>query len=597
MKQKCGLTGYPSIDKPWLKYYSEEAINAELPECTVYQNIWQHNSEHLGDIALKYFGCKTTYGKLFEQTKLCAKALKTAGVKPGDCVNICSAGVPEAVYLVMACSKIGAIANFLNPSFTTSQMIDRINDTEADLLFVLDKMYSHIADAIDKTCIKRVIIISATGSLPARMRIIAALKDKPDGKLKAAMRNDSKYWEWRAFMKAGAAYGGETEEPYCKDTPVIMVYSSGSTGASKGIVLTNDGVNATIAHYQSPDFPYRRGDTFLQIIPVWFSTGIVLSVLMPICMGVTVITEPIYSKEAFALDVKKYNPNLTLATTSFWVYATRSKEWEKLDLSTMTYPITGGEQVLPRVEAELNTFFTTHGCCSALIIGWGMCELGSTITSSSPNHGKPGSAGFPINKVSVSAFDVYSGRELQYEQRGELRVCSPARMKGYYHNIEATNDYFKMDANGNMWACTGDIGYVDEDGDVFILGRATDSYNASDGTLVYLFDAENVILTNPAVNQCKVVDILVQGQLIPVAHLVLNDGCGQMDEIICNIDKACKKELEAHAVPLAYKCREAFPVHSSGKRDVEVLKRERDGFVDAKGQPVDFDIRNQEAKA
>lgn len=138
------LTGYPSIDKPWLKYYTEEALAMKAPECTVYRNIYNNNKNYPKDIAIRYFNKNISYGVLFEQIEICAKSLKQIGIKEGDCVNLCTAGVPEAIYIVLACSKIGAIANFINPLFTAEQKIDRINDTEAEWIFILDEMYSYI---------------------------------------------------------------------------------------------------------------------------------------------------------------------------------------------------------------------------------------------------------------------------------------------------------------------------------------------------------------------------------------------------------------------------------------------------------------------
>ena len=127
-------TGYPSIDKPWLKYYSTEAIHTKPAECTVYQNIYQHNQAHPHDLALEYFGVKITFSKLFAQVESCARALLHAGVHLGDRVTLCTSGTPEAVYVVLACSKIGAVANFINPMFQPEQIRDRINETEASLL-------------------------------------------------------------------------------------------------------------------------------------------------------------------------------------------------------------------------------------------------------------------------------------------------------------------------------------------------------------------------------------------------------------------------------------------------------------------------------
>ena len=140
--QNKELTGYPSIDKPWLKYFPESAFELKPQECTVYRGIYDNNKDYPNDIALLYFGRKITYGKLFDEIEKCAKALKCIGIKVGDCVTLCTAGVPEAVYIVLACSKISAIANFINPLFTTEQMIDRINDTGAEWIFIFDEMYS-----------------------------------------------------------------------------------------------------------------------------------------------------------------------------------------------------------------------------------------------------------------------------------------------------------------------------------------------------------------------------------------------------------------------------------------------------------------------
>ena len=184
-------TGYPSIDKPWLKYYSTEAIHTKPAECTVYQNIYQHNKEHLSETALEYFGVKITFSKLFEHVEACAKALLSNGVRAGDCVTLCTAGTPEAVYVVLACSKIGAVANFINPMFQPEQIRDRINETEASLLFVLDKLHPNITSILSETCIQQVIVLPATNSLPAPMRFLASLKEAPDAALNHELKSNA----------------------------------------------------------------------------------------------------------------------------------------------------------------------------------------------------------------------------------------------------------------------------------------------------------------------------------------------------------------------------------------------------------------------
>ena len=567
------MTGYPSIDKPWLKYYSKESINAKLPARTLYQNIYNNNKSHLTEIALEYFGNKISYKSLFKNVDDVAKAFVSNGVKKGDKVILFTSATPEMVYVTLALCRIGAVANMINPVFTEEQIRDRINETDATLLISLDQLYGKIEKVIAQTTIKKSVIIPVCNSMPIPLNVIAGMK----------MNKKLTYGEtlvrWNDFVKTGRNITDIVDAEYEKDRPLIMVYSSGTTGASKGIVLTNDGINATISHYFGPDFPYTRKDRFLQMIPIWFSTGIVLCVFMPLCVGITSILEPVFSKENFAKDIKKYKPSMTLGTTSLWLYAANWEGLKGTDLSNMTFPITGGEQVLPRVEKTINNFLKSHGCKSILLKGYGMCELGSTVTSDAMTTNKTGSTGFPIKDVTVSAFDIETNKEMQYGQRGEIRVQSPARMKEYFKNPEATEKYFYTDENGNKWGCTGDIGYVDEEGFIYILGRASDKFISKTGREVFCFDIKNVILQNENIASCEVVALQKDNYYVPVVHIVLEENCRDSQEsILDTIHHLCLDKLEDDCIPCAYKIRKNFPVKSSGKKDMEALRQEKDGF-------------------
>lgn len=153
-------------------------------------------------------------------------------------------------------------------------------------------------------------------------------------------------------------------------------------------------------------------------------------------------------------------------------------------------------------------------------------------------------------------------------------MCSPGRMKGYYKNPEATGEFFKTDEQGRIWGCTGDIGYVDEDGEVFILGRATDSFRAKTGETIYMFDIEDVILKDEAIKQCKVVNVKIDNGKTLAAHLVLKEGFADQDEVIRRICENVKCTLPGYMVPEYYKIRESMPVHNNGKRDVAALKKD-----------------------
>ena len=574
-------TGYPSIDKPWLKYYTSEDLEINIPACTVYQNIYDRNKDYPDDVAIQYFGNRIPYKTLFLSIDQCAKALKYIGIQPGDCVTLCTAGVPEAIYLVLACSRIGAVANFLNPLFTKEQLIERINETEARWIFVLDAMYSYVEAALPETCIQNIVIIPVTNSFRPILSKLLYLK-MPARKLVKHGIETKHYYLWKEFCKYSSKYTGDATVPYVRDTPTVMVYSSGSTGASKGIQLTNDGINATISNYQTHSYTHSRGDTFLQMIPVWFSTGIVLSVLMPLTLGMTVIPEPKFSTTSFVKDLIKYKPTLTLAATSLWMYAIDAEEMKNADFSDMKYPITGGEKILARDEARMNDFLKEHHCKTRMYKGYGMCELGGTVSTSTNATGyvdKPLGAGIPILHATVSAFDIDTNQELSYGQHEEIRVLTPAHMKGYYKNPEATAEFFKTDEHGNVWGCTGDIGYVDKDGEVFILGRAKDHYHRENGELVYLFDIEEEIWKDRDINRCKVVYFKTENEIVTDAHVVLQKEVTEEIEVLKRIHRRLTNSLPDYMIPQYYKARTSMPVHNNGKLDVYALRDDRDNLI------------------
>lgn len=581
MKEK--LTGYPSIDKPWLKYFNEEERHKEIPECTVWQNIYQKNKENLSQTAIYYYGNKITYETLFQKVTLCASALLQNEVKRGDCISLCTSGVPEAIYLALACSRIGAIANFVNPLFSKEEMVERINDTESKLLFVMDEMYSYVEKALSKLHIKKLVILPVSDSFLYSRKVVYELSHSNKQMFKNLLNEKINFVEWRHFIDVETK---KIDETYQKNSPCIMVYSSGTTGASKGITLTNDGINATIAIYDSDDFCYEKGKLFLQMIPIWFSTGIVLSTLMPIYFGITVISELVFSKENFMEDIVKYQPTMTLAATSLWLYVARNLKNERIDLRKLSYPITGGEAITMQEEHVITNFLKECGCTSRLIKGYGMCELGSTITSTRPQYGKYESVGYPaLPQILVAAFDEDTDKELIYGERGEIRVCSPAAMLGYYRNTEATEKFFYTDEDGRRWGCTGDIGYVDEDGFVFIEGRKNEYFARHNGKKLYLFDVEKVALSDAAVSQCEAVITELGKKRVLILHILLQEKNQETSQVIVKrISESYEQKLPECAKPNYYKIRTSFPVHASGKRNVEALKEEIDGLLDSEGK-------------
>lgn len=566
MKKNIEMTGYPSIDKPWLKYYNPDAINVPVPACTIYQNIYDHNKDYPNDIALLYFGKKITYRQLFAEVARAEKAFLAYGVKRGTNVAMCIPATPEAFYSILALNKIGANANLLNPTFTEQQLTDRINDTQATILLVVNELYFRVANVIPHTTIKTVISFPAVNSLGPVVKLLKKVKAIP-GTI-----------PWNQFIKTSHKISPSPELPYQKDTPAIMVYSSGTTGAAKGIQLTNDGINATILQYKVVGFDLRRQDRYFAQVPIWFSTGIVVTMLVPLGLGITVILEPMYNFETFYQHIIKYKPHFLVTAPALLDYLMEKKRLDP-SYANFKYLAAGGEYVAPAAEKKFNEWLLENGNKNGLHKGYGMCECGGTVTSSNSQCNMIGAAGIPLPHVTVAAFDLENGKELQYSQRGELRVLSPCRMLGYYHNPEATEQYFQTDCYGNVWACTGDMGYVNEDGNVYVDGRISDSYINQQNERVYLFDIERAILSLTEIRQCKVVATCVDDVETHVAHIVCAKGC-DTDTILTKVASICQEKLHPNHFPHMIKFyADALPVSASGKLNVAEMKQNTANLV------------------
>ena len=505
------LTGYPSIDKPWLNSYNLENDQLGLPNRTIYEELFLNNINYSNDLAIEFFGSKISFGKLLNNINNTAKSLEEYGVKKGDFVTICAAGIPETVYSFYALSKLGAISNFISPYFDKEQLVKRIEECESDVLIVMDTFYDLIKESIKKSRIKNVIV------LPTLNSSILKLISK-----KYKLCKNSNEVLWNQFVLDGKLRQDSKTISYESNQPVAMVYSSGTTGASKGILLSNDSFQNSLTAYKLSGLDMSRGQKFYQIIPPWFSTGLSTSINLPLSCGVSIFMDPRFEREIFVKNILKYHPNYTVAPTSMYEGFLNINIAKKADLSFFTKPFEGGEPLRPEVKDAIDKIFHEHGNRSELLVGYGQCEGGATITTQV--HGiknTKGSVGYPLPGITVSIFDD-DFNELKYNERGLVLANTPCRMLGYYNNEEANKQYFHIDDKGTKWNCTGDVGYITTSGELFIEGRASD-YAEINGRKIYNFDIENAIMSMPHIKMCDVFGkVDSNGKNAIVAHIIFS---------------------------------------------------------------------------
>lgn len=563
-------TGYSTIDKQWLKYYNLGDAR-EISKKTVYQGLYDNNINFPNDLAIEYFGTKISFKKLFSNIEATAKALEVNGIKKGDFVTICAPGIPETVYTFYALSKIGAIANMIANYFEENDFINRIAECGSEILIVMDSFYDGIKEAVKKSKIKKVIIVPALNSTP--LSIFSK-------KYKANKENGEIYWN--DFIKEGDKLSESHTIPYEENLPLTMVYSSGTTGSSKGILLSNDSFQNSINAYFKSGLDITRGQKFYQIIPTWFSTGISTSIHLPLSCGASIYMDPRFERRIFAKNIVKAKPNYTVAPTSMYEGLLDEKLLRGKDISYFRNAFEGGEPLAKEVAERINNVFREHNNNSSIKVGYGQCECGATITTQTENTEHcNGSVGIPLPGINVQICNS-NFIEVPTGVRGQIIVDTPSSMLKYYKNEEASEEYFFIDENGIKWNCTGDIGYMDSNGNLYVDGRASD-FTIINGELIYNFDIEKIIKSFSEIKNCDVLSKKSEnGDVEMAVHLIFEDDIieREYENIIKRIqEKIYKITQNINIVPSIFKIRKDFPYAKSGKRDIQKIKNETEGFL------------------
>ncbi len=505
-----------------------------------------------------------------------AKAFKEYGIKKGDFVTICAAGIPETVYSFYALSKIGAVANMIAPHFEKKDLIARISDCESDTLIIMDEFYPELKEAIKGSRIKNIIVLPTLNSSMLRFITKTYKIDSFSNEL-----------YWNQFIKDGRKQKETETISYEKDLPLTMVYSSGTTGASKGILLSNDSFQNSIQSYPASGVDISRGQKFYQIIPPWYSTGLSTSIHLPLSYGTTVFMDPRFERDVFVKNIIKAKPNYCVAPTSMYEGFLDEKLVGKKNLSFFNYPFEGGEPLSDEVASKIEKVFKEHGSNAQLRVAYGQCECGAAITTQTQKaENTRGSVGITLPGVTIGIFDEQFN-ELKYYERGQILANTPCSMIGYYKNEEATKEYFYIDKNGIKWNCTGDIGYIDEKGNLFVQGRATD-YSIIDNEKIYNFDIENILMELDEIKMCDVLEFDNNGTKELAAHIIFTDKVQKeveenpeyLEEKLFEIKQYIyERTNNEKMVPYRFKIRSSFPYAKSGKRDVSKIKEEKDGFI------------------
>ncbi|MBR1752590.1 MAG: acyl--CoA ligase, partial [Ruminococcus sp.] len=294
------LTGYPSIDKPWLKYYAESLADKPLPQKTLYKYIYDANKDHKKDYAFNYFGRRITYGRLFYEIDRCARALLRLGVNPGDIVTIMGLAAPETFYVAYACSKIGAVINLISVLAGEQELVHYLNEAKSKVFIALDLFNDKIIKALPQTGVKTVINMSLAESMP--LHIKAAFK------LKAKVQKCEDFMSWKSFV---ALAEGQPPVKVFKFVPnrfSYLAHTGGTTGEPKGVMLRDENVNGISQEYLYI-MGHQRQDRYLNTIIPFVVYGFLVNAHAPLALGMEVVLIPKVESSAVPKHIVKYKIN------------------------------------------------------------------------------------------------------------------------------------------------------------------------------------------------------------------------------------------------------------------------------------------------
>lgn len=568
-----GMTGYPSIDKPWLKYYSEESINAILPECTIYEYLYNSNKDYQSNTALNYFDNKISFAQVFSNIETAAKAFQNNGVNAGDIVTIASVTTPETIYAFYGLNRIGAVANMVDPRTSAEGIKHYIEEVGSKIVLCIEVALPKIIEAVKGTKVEKIIVVSPADSLKGIKKSLFKLKQKID---KEVPIYTNICISWNSFVKTGNNTELKTVS-YEKDKCCVIVHTGGTTGMPKGVMLSNENLN--ISAYQAiiAGIDMRRDQTWLNIMPPFIAYGIGNGLHLPLIVGMETILIPSFNPEEFDKLLIKYKPNHMVGAPSHYGNLINSRRMDNVDLSYIIAPTVGGDTMDRKLEVDTNSFLEKHNCKDRITKGYGMTEVSAAVSVCTSNEcNKLGSVGIPFTHTIISIFDPVTGKELTYNDRGEVCICTPNRMLGYYGNPDATNEIIRIHEDGRKWVHSGDIGYMDEDGNLFIVDRMKRMIIRHDGFKVFPSQIEKVIIKNKFVESCCVVGksdkTHSQGKL-PVAYIVLVDNNADKRTIKEQLRDLCAEELPEYAQPEDFVVIDKMPLTAIGKVDYKVLEQ------------------------
>ena len=560
-----------NIKAPWYEFYKGVRRHLDYPEYSIYKQLEIAGIKYPKFIALNYFKHKLTFKELLEEIDTCARALKKLGIKKKDKVTICMPNTPEAIISFYAVNKIGAIANVIHPLSAENEIKYALELTKSKMIITVDIAWEKVNNILKDTKVKNSVIVSVKDSMPALTGIgYYILKGKDIKKPEYG----SNIFTWKDFLKCSKDYKKDTYEATNKDDEAVILYSGGTTGTSKGIVLTNLNFNAVAHQCFEACVCLQPGMKVLSILPIFHGFGLGICIHTVLSFGMSAIILPQFNVNTFDKLLGKYKPNGIVGPPTLYEALLKNKNLDKMDLSFIKIAVAGGDSLTVSMKNKIDTFLKNHNCDAVIRQGYGLTECVAASCLTPINDYRNGSIGVPMPDMFYKIVKPGTDTELPYGKEGEIVINGPTVMKEYFNNKEETKSTLIKHKDGNIWLHTGDLGTMDKEGFVYFSQRLKRMI-VSSGYNVYPNRVESVIEELPfVVKSCVVgVDHPYKVQ-VAKAFVVLKPDVEPNEEARNVIYDHCVKNLARYSLPYEIEFIKELPKTKVNKIDYRKLEEQ-----------------------
>ena len=556
---------------PWIKNLGDVPSHLEYFQGSMFEAVEKIADEYPNNIAFDFMGRSTTYREMVTNIEKCARSLRTIGVREGDKVTIAMPNCPQAIYMFYAVNLAGAVANMVHPLSSEKELEFYINESESVTVVTLDQFYHKIEAIRQNTCAVNIVIARIKDALSRPMKAGYMLTE---GRKIKKIPADAPVIMWDEFMHLGKACFWNYRVKRGANDPAAILYSGGTTGTTKGILLTNLNFNALGQQIIATNPMFRPGDKMLSAMPLFHGFGLGVCIHSMLSQGGRCILIPRFTAKSYAKQIVKYKCNFIAGVPTLYEALLRLPSMDGANLSSLKGVFSGGDSLSIELKKKFDKFLYDHKASIQVREGYGTTETVTACCLTPPHMFKEGSIGLPFPDTYIKIVEPDTDREVPYGQEGEILLAGPTVMKEYMNNPEETAQTLRTHADGLTWVYTGDLGVMDEQGFIYFRGRAKRMIISS-GYNVYPGQIENILDAHEYVQMSCVIGVPDPYKMQKVkAFVKLAQGVPATEETKQVLMAYCRKNVAKYAMPYDIEFKEDMPKTLVGKVAYRQLEEE-----------------------